>query len=341
MLLARKLVTVVGILLGAMALPAGVRAAQDQGGGAVSRPWAEGVPQDQQDQALGLFKEGNQLFEGSQHAAALAKYREALKLWEHPAIRYNTAVALINLDQPLAAFEDLERALRYGDAPLGADTYQQALTYRKLLLGQLAELDVSCVEAGAEITLDGQLLFVGPGEAMRRLLPGSHQLVARKPGFLTETRSLVLLPGKPSQEQVVLRDFRSLPTKTVRRWPGWKPWAVVGGGALLAILGVPVIVDAVNNVHSYEAEVARSCSTGTACAPGTLSPAAVDARDRSRVENVVAISLFSVGAAVMATGLSLVFLNQPRDVPVEEPSRAWLAPMLGRGQVGLQLAISR
>jgi len=200
MLLARKLVTVVGILLGAMALPAGVRAAQDQGGGAVSRPWAEGVPQDQQDQALGLFKEGNQLFEGSQHAAALAKYREALKLWEHPAIRYNTAVALINLDQPLAAFEDLERALRYGDAPLGADTYQQALTYRKLLLGQLAELDVSCVEAGAEITLDGQLLFVGPGEAMRRLLPGSHQLVARKPGFLTETRSLVLLPGKPSQE---------------------------------------------------------------------------------------------------------------------------------------------
>jgi len=110
---------------------------------------------------------------------------------------------------------------------------------------------------------------------------------------------------------------------------------------LLAILGVPVIVDAVNNVHSYEAEVARSCSTGTACAPGTLSPAAVDARDRSRVENVVAISLFSVGAAVMATGLSLVFLNQPRDVPVEEPSRAWLAPMLGRGQVGLQLAISR
>src|SRR6476620_10100923 len=146
MLHAPKLMTIVGVLLGAMALPAAARAAQDQGAGAASRPWAEGVPQEQQDQALGLFKEGNQLFEASQHAAALARYREALKIWEHPAIRYNAAVVLINLDQPLAAFDDLERALRYGVAPLGADTYQQALTYRKLLLGQLAELEVSCNE---------------------------------------------------------------------------------------------------------------------------------------------------------------------------------------------------
>jgi len=337
--LAPKRVIIAGILLGAMALPAAAWAAQDQAVEAPGRPWAEGVPPEQQDQALGLFKEGNQLFEASQHAAALAKYREALKLWEHPAIRYNAAVALINLDQPLAALEDLERALRYGDAPLGADTYQQALTYRKLLLGQLAELKVSCAEQDAEITLDGQPLFAGPGEVVRRLLPGTHQLVARKTGFLTETRSLVMLPGKPSQEQLVLRDFRSLPTKTVRRWPAWKPWAVVGGGALLVILGVPVMADAVNNVHAYEAEVAHSCSGG--CDPGTLSPAAVAALDRSRVENVVAISLFSVGAALTATGLTLLFLNQPRVVPVEEQSHAWLTPLLGRGQVGLQLAISR
>ena len=64
------------------------------------RPWAANVAEDAQKQAMQLFEEGNKLFEDSQHAAALAKYREALKVWDHPAIRYNAAVALINLDRP-------------------------------------------------------------------------------------------------------------------------------------------------------------------------------------------------------------------------------------------------
>ena len=96
------------------------------------RPWADNVAEDAQKQAMQLFEEGNKLFEDSQHAAALAKYREALKVWDHPAIRYNAAVALINLDQPLVAYENLELALKYGEAPLAPETYLQALTYRKL-----------------------------------------------------------------------------------------------------------------------------------------------------------------------------------------------------------------
>ena len=71
------------------------------------RPWAKGVPEEAQKWAFVLFEEGNKLFENSEHAAALAKYRQALSVWDHPAIRYNAAVALINLDQPLAANENL------------------------------------------------------------------------------------------------------------------------------------------------------------------------------------------------------------------------------------------
>src|SRR5262245_48307466 len=72
-----------------------------------TRPWAVGVAPEAQSAALQLFKQGNSLFAESQHAAALAKYREALKVWDHPAIRYNAAVALVNLDQPLLAYENL------------------------------------------------------------------------------------------------------------------------------------------------------------------------------------------------------------------------------------------
>src|SRR5262249_25641806 len=121
----------------------------------LDRPWAEKVPESAQKEALQLFEEGNKLFETSEHTAALAKYREALKVWDHPAIRFNAAVALINLDQPLAANENLELALRYGALPFSQENYQQALTYRKLLHGQLATLKVSCSEPGAELSMDG------------------------------------------------------------------------------------------------------------------------------------------------------------------------------------------
>jgi len=304
-----------------------------------NRPWAKGISAEAQQEALALFEEGNRLFENSEHAAALAKYREALKVWDHPAIRYNAAVALINLDQPLAANANLELALRFGEAPFNPETHQQAMTYRKLLRGQLAELKVTCAEAGVDVALDGEALFTAPGEAARWLLPGAHQLVARKAGFLTETRSLNLLPGKPDVETLAIQEIRALPTRTVRRWPVWKPWAAVGGGALLALVGLPLILDAKHNLDAYDAGVRSACPTG--CLASSLPPTVLDARDRARTENVVAVSLFAVGGAVAASGIALVILNQPRVIPADEKSYTQVAPLIGPGTIGLAVAIAR
>src|ERR1041384_5557334 len=67
------------------------------------RPWAAGVSESEQAVALKLYVAGNLEFAESRFAQALAKYKEAIQHWEHPAIRYNMAVCLINLDQPLEA----------------------------------------------------------------------------------------------------------------------------------------------------------------------------------------------------------------------------------------------
>src|SRR5580692_6960549 len=98
------------------------------------------------------------------------------------------ADCLSNLDQPLEAGDDLELALKYGEDALGSDVYTQGLTYRKLLQGQLAELEVIHSQAGVVITLDGKPVVSGPGpgDATVRATPGPHQLVATKPGFLTQ-----------------------------------------------------------------------------------------------------------------------------------------------------------
>ena len=60
------------------------------------KPWAAGVSDADQSAALALYKEGNAFFAQSQFKEALEKFVQALKIWDHPAIRYNAAVCLIS-----------------------------------------------------------------------------------------------------------------------------------------------------------------------------------------------------------------------------------------------------
>jgi hypothetical protein len=299
------------------------------------RPWAAGVPQAQQDEALRIFKDGNTLFAEGQHARALARYRDALKVWDHPGIQYNAAVALMNLDQPLAAYEHLESALRYDDAPLGAETYKQALLYKKLLAGQLAELEVACDEPGAEVMLDGQLLFTGPGRQQRRLLPGTHSLVTRKAGMLPSTRALQLRAGF-TRETVKLQTLASLPTRTVRRWAVWKPWTAFAAGLAVALVGVPLIVDAKKSFDSFDAEITRLCPAG--CTPAQLPTTVVDAQDRGRAENGAAIGMFVTGGAIAAASVVLLILNQPR-LETIKPAELTVVPLIGPAGGGLSASV--
>jgi hypothetical protein len=176
--------------------------------------------------------------------------------------------------------------------------------------------------------LDGQLSFVAPGHKTQRLLPGPHSLVARKAGYLTETRALMLPPGRRSDEKIAMVSLASLPTRTVRRWKAWKPWALFGAGLVVALVGVPLMVDAKHNLDSFDADVARSCPNG--CGPGALSSSTLDAHSRATTENGAAIGLFAVGGALAATGAVLLILNQPR-----AEKRLALAPALAPGFAGL------
>src|ERR1041385_358969 len=77
-------------------------------------PWAKGVSKGKQKKALEVFKEGNALFEEGKYTEALAVYEQALKVWDHPNIQFNLAVCLFNIRQPLAAWDHLDSALRFG-----------------------------------------------------------------------------------------------------------------------------------------------------------------------------------------------------------------------------------
>jgi hypothetical protein len=159
------------------------------------RPWAAGVSERAQALAFELYSDGNREFVEMRFVQALAKYREAIRHWDHPAIRFNIAVCLINLDQLVEARDSLERSLKYGVTALGADAYAQALKQRTLLHGKLARLTLDCPEPDEEVMIDGKLVFKGPGTVEQFVLPGEHHVVATKPGFLPASRKIVLAAG--------------------------------------------------------------------------------------------------------------------------------------------------
>jgi hypothetical protein len=301
-----------------------------------TRPWAVGVPAEQQEVALGLFARGNDAFAHFDYATAASLYHEALTHWAHPAIHGNLAVTLIQLDDPVAAYDEIELALRHGEAPFDAAVFRQLSTDRKLLRAQLGMLAIRSEVSGAEVTIDGERVLSGVGAFTRRVRTGSYQVVARKPAHLTFARDITVLPEKSVDIVVQLVPLDQV-GGSERRWRPWIPWLVVGGGAVVLGTGIATRLAAQSNVDAYEAEIARSCPDG--CPESSLPQAVRDLEGRARLENRIGITAIVAGSAALITGGVLVYLNQPRRVRLDESGRrVTAAPLVSPDAVGLSFA---
>jgi hypothetical protein len=308
----------------ALAQPTGLTAQGDS-------PWSAGVTAEDQAVAFELYSKGNVEFEDARFEKALELYLEAIKHWDHPAIRYNMAVAYNNLGQLLEAEDNLERALRFGEPPLGHTIYLHGLEYQHNFESRLARVKISCKEPDTQVSLDGRLLFTGPGAIEKLVLPGEHQIVGAKPGFLTVTENLDLAAGSMKTYDVRLVAMKPQ-THMVRRWETWKPWAVAGAGAGVVGLGALAYLAARHDMDQYDRGIAARCPHG--CDGATLASLG-DLRDdqsRSHVERDIGISLFVLGGATIAAGLVGVVLDQPRAVT----ERIVVTPTRGGGGVALR-----
>jgi tetratricopeptide (TPR) repeat protein len=326
----------IGMLACVLALLSTHAYAQPQPGSAAGRPWAEGVSEREQATAFELYVAGNVEFAQARFAQALAKYKEAIGHWDHPEVRFNMAVCLIKLDQPLEAKDNLERSLKYGARALsGDDRYQQGLTYRKLLDARLASIEISCREPGMQVTLDGKFLLAGPAIMEKIVLPGEHQLVAMEVGFLTATRSLVLVAGERTTYEVSPLERKTAP-RMIRRWEAWRPWAVMAGGSVLLGLGVASYVAATNNFARYDSENLANCLQGCYA---TLSGDAGYLREQGGTERVLAYSLISAGGAVLVGSVIGVIVNEPRLQLEPSHVQPVVAPISGGALFSMRLEL--
>ena len=301
------LVAVMAVAVGTFA--PGAAHADDQ-------PWAVGVSDAQKAQAQKFLEEGNQLFLKKDYAPALDKYKAAVAVWDHPAIRFNIVRCLIQLDRPVKASDNLALALKYGAAPLEEAVYSEALSYQKLLASQIGDLDVTCDQPGVKVTLDGQPLVSCPGKEHRRVAPGPHQLVGAKDGFLTKTSDVVVIGAKNVDAQVSLVPLAKA-AKVVHRYPTWMPWTVFGGGLVVAGFGGLIEYEASQAMASYDRQVTTNCAV-TGCTPAQAAAFQGD-KDAAQRDNKIAIGVMTVGAAGAIVGGVLLYLNRGQTVYEEQP----------------------
>jgi hypothetical protein len=302
-----------------------------EGTTAADRPWARSISAETQKAANALFRDGNGLLKDSLFVQASKKYREALAVWDHPAIHYNLALALLNLDQPLEVYSQLEEALKYGAAPLDTDKFDHAMRYKTLIEKQLARVEISCTQQGATVTMDGKEILVAPGKYEGIVRAGQHAILATKAGFESVSKSQELPGGQKTRIDLVLYTNEEL-TLYKRRWDTWKPWAVVAAGIVVAAVGGILQFEAYEKYRGFDAGV-QGCG---GCVPDTALAEKRTAGDQFQAG---AIAAYSVGGAIVATGIILVGLNraQPYRINREHPKEpsATVSPFAMRGGGGL------
>lgn len=326
----------------AVAIATGIllAAAPDGRADADRRPvtaWSKGVPEAAQRRALQLFQDGNVFLEQAKYTEAIPKYELALAAWDHPNIRFNIAICFMNMRQPLIAWDHLQRALRFGDAPLGKRLYNEALTYQAALEASLAELKVTSTQPDVKVMVDGGQVLAGAGERTLKLLAGKHQLVASRPGYVTDSRALDLPAGRPIAERIALapEQVKVERENYERRWPWWAPWVVAGSGVVLGGVGAGLYASARTDIRRYDQDLAALCPSG--CAPSEI-PSSLSGRERSarRKSGVAVGMLIGAGALAVSSGV-MAILNRPRRV---EGRGATPELTVAPGYVGVGLTVA-
>jgi hypothetical protein len=301
-------------------------------------PWSVGVTDAKKAEAQKFLDAGNALFLDKKYAEALEKYKSAVGAWDHPAIRFNIVRCLIQLDKPVDASDNLKLALKYGAAPLEEAVYTEALAYDKLLANQIGDLTVTCSQPDVRVTLDGQPLATCPAKESRRVAPGPHQVVATGKGLLTKTVEVVVIGGR-AQEVPVKLDPLARAARVEHRWSQWVPWVVFGTGFAVAGIGAVLDLSAVADMDSYDRTVAQNCSV-TACADDDPKLAGVrDLKSSAETKSNIAVGVMIAGAATIATGAVMLYLNRGRTVYPESVEK--LTPSVTPMPGGATLTLTR
>jgi tetratricopeptide (TPR) repeat protein len=286
-----------------------------QNGDETERPWAKGVSESEQKLALSLFRDGNNSLNDGAYVTAAKKYREALAHWDHPAINYNLALALRNLDQPVEVYKAFKKAIAYGDAPLEKAQFEKAQEDLKIFGLLVATIEVTCQKAGAEVLVDGKKVFTAPGKYVELVRAGKHVFAAepgpKMEGYSAKVRTPSIDGGQTFRVELKMYTTDEL-TRYHRRWERvWAPWVVVGTGAVIAGVGGLLSLSAKSNFDDFDTKVAGCNSdSGNNAGCSVASSGLGSLKSSGQTKQAAGLAMYGIGGATVLVGLSLAYLNR-------------------------------
>lgn len=307
------------------------------GSDASSKPWAEGVSLDRQEEARARFRLGNEANRAGRLGQALTHYLAAASAWDHPVVRLAAARTLAALERPLEARAQVAAALRFGAAPLGPSRFQEAERLSARLETEVARVVVVCNVPTARVTMDGLPLFEGPGPYEGVARPGRTVFSAASPGYLTVEQTHTLASGDTSYVHLELVPAIAVSAGSSRPTPTWVPWTIVaaGGAALATAAGLQSA--AASAYARYDSSVERCGGAAPGCFPNV---ALAQQRQRGDSLQTAAALTASAGALTAAAGVVVALFNQPRPVAAGSPGpgvavSATLTPVASTGFAGV------
>lgn len=303
--------------------------------------WSHTASKQNQEAAQKALEDGNRLMKQFAYAKAEAKYRESLRYWDHPGTHYNLALALIQLDRSAEVYEHLVKALEGGVPALGIEKYEHARIHKEELEKHLAQVELVCDAPDVVVTVEGRRLTLVNGRYEGRMRPGPVTFEGTADGYQSREKKFDLSPGKANNLILKLYKGEQL-VEYEPRWAPWKPWAVVGTGAVLGAGGGLLYWQARQGYSSFDAHV-RDCSRGAVdggCREGALA----SRRNRLGTLNKASFGTMALGGAAIATGTALIFMNRAKAHPMDPDEldrKQGLAvtPLLGRSANGLLVTL--
>lgn len=164
------------------------------------------------------FTSGVTLYKESKFSEALAEFQRAYEIAPHPLVLYNIAGCHRELSSYGEAVRFYRRFLDEGKDVVSKVRLDNAQRELDDILARIARVTVTLEEpAGAELSLDGELLGTMPLEMPLILPPGEHELVARAAGYRDARRKVRVASGDELEVELTLSELPEEPVPVVHR----------------------------------------------------------------------------------------------------------------------------
>lgn len=161
------------------------------------------------------FDRGYLLAQQGSLEAAIAEFKQAYALSPHPSVLYNLGQAYAASGRAVEAVQTLRKYLEQADAKLDAERRAQAAAVVDYQGQRIGTLKLEVEPAGAEVTLDGELLGKAPLSAPVQLTAGPHGVTVAYAGYTPRSMRVEIVGKSNTNAQVRLEPSGALTRLTV------------------------------------------------------------------------------------------------------------------------------